>query len=728
MAMKSQVTQIFKKNHGVVLTTLIVTLLLGLMRASGSLQFLELSALDFLFVHHSTKNQNSKIVVVKILESDLQNLQEYPLSDRTLAEILTRINQQQPRVIGLNIFRDFPVPSSKLNKEQNLLAYQDLLKIFKNTNNLLGIEKVTHDIFYSDIRPPTILKDLDRITSADIIVDPDGIVRRGILFPVTDGSEASTIPSMGLALALNYLADQNINPTLNRDGWLKLQNKVFLPFQANDGGYIAADDRGYQILLNWRGEKNYFPEVSISDILNDNFDPNLFRDRIVLIGTTAVSVNDVFYVPHLQDNLNTPIGLYGVEIQAHLASYIIDSVLNNRPLIKTFSDPWEYLWLTSNIFIIAFWGWSLCKSQNPGKLLLIISIGTLAYSFLISGIVYLVFRLGWWLPIVPTIIGILAAAITIKTCIYIDKLNQAKVTLEHKVAERTKELKLKNSLLKSTLEELKQTQTQLIAKEKLATLGRISAGIAHEIRNPLNLINLNTQLIAQYNQQLIKKLKDNKCFFEELIEELFEDNNDLFWLGEKIELIQKQVKRGEQTIQDVLSHTPSGNLNFSSVNIKNFIQETITVLKQDLFRNTSDFRRIFKINIEREELQIELITNDFRRVLVNILENSCDSLQEKKELQPNFEPSIEITIEEETDSVKILIKDNGMGIAQDELENIFLPFYTQKLSGKGTGLGLFFAREIIVGEHQGTIDVETQLEEYCQFTICLPKDREKSII
>ena len=312
---------------------------------------------------------------------------------------------------------------------------------------------------------------------------------------------------------------------------MQLGNKVFLPFKANDGGYVAADDRGYQILLNWGGEKNYFPEVSLTDILNNNFDANLFRDRIVLIGTTAVSVNDVFYVPHLQDNQTTPIGLYGVEIQAHLASYIIDSVAENRPLIKTLSEPWEYILLAGNIFIIAFWSWSLCRCQTPRKLLLVISGGTLVYSLLIIVIAYWAFTFGWWLPVVPTIIGVVAAAITTKTCIYIDKLNQAKITLENKVAERTKELSLKNSLLESTLEQLQQTQTQLIAKEKLATLGRISAGIAHEIRNPLNLINLNSQLIAQYNQQLIKKLKDNKCFFEELIEELFEDNNDLVWLG-----------------------------------------------------------------------------------------------------------------------------------------------------------------------------------------------------
>ena len=721
--MNFKITQIFKKNREILLTTLVTTLFISLMRTLGALQYLELLALDFLFVRYSANTDNSKIVLVKISESDLQSLQEYPVSDSTLTKALEKINLQQPTVIGLNIFRDFPVASRELNKEENILAYQNLIETFKNTENLLGLEKVTHDIFYSDIRPPTILRKLQRSTSADIIIDPDGVVRRGILFPVTDGSEASTIPSMGLALALNYLAEQDVHPNLDPDGWLKLKDKVFLPFNANDGGYIAADDRGYQILLNWRGNQNNFIEISISDVLNGNIESNLFRDRIVLIGTTAVSVNDVFFVPHLQSNKETPIGLYGLEIQAHLANHIIDSVLNDRPLIKTLSQPLEYIWIAGNIFVISFWSWNLCRSQTPKMLLLVISCGTLAYSFLISGITYLTFAYGWWIPIIPTVIGIFTAAIVSKTYIYINKLNQAKETLETKIVKRTEELSLKNSLLESTLKQLQQTQSELIAKEKLATLGRISAGIAHEIRNPLNLINLNTQLISQHNQKLIKKLRDNKYFFEELIEDLFEDCNDLIWLGEKIELIQKQVNRGEKTIKSILSHTPSGNIELNLVNIKDFILESITLLQQEVCKELFDFNQIFRIKIDRNDIQVELIVNDFRRVLINIFENACDSLQKKINLQHDFEPHIEITIEEEKGSVKISIKDNGIGVPQDELENIFLPFYTKKQGKKGVGLGLFFAREIIIAEHNGTIDIDSKPNEYCEFIICVPKNR-----
>jgi|GEM_PF-1730204 len=720
--------QLIKKNKAIWLTTTIVTIIVTLIRVSGSLQFLELLALDFLFDLYANEQSElkekseSKIVIVKISEEDLQNLQEYPISDRILAEVLDKIKQQQPSVIGLNLFRDFPVPSSTLNREQNSQAFREIQTIFKNTHNLFGIEKVTQDDFYDNIRPSAIFKELQRTTSADIIVDPDGMIRRGILFPVTDDSETVSIPSMGLALALNYLAEKNINPTQNRDGWLQLKDKVFFPFNPNDGGYINADDRGYQILINWQGRKNCFTEVYLSDILNNNFAADLFRDRIVLIGTTAVSVNDVFYVPQPQNNQATPIGFYGVEIQAYLANYIIDVVLDNKTSIKVLSEFWEYIWLTSNIFIIALWGGTRSRLQKPAKSLLIIACGTLIYGFLISGVAYLAFAQGWWLPIVPTLISVLTTSITIKTYIYIDQLNQAKLNLENQVVERTKELSLKNGLLESTIQQLNETQSQLIAKEKLATLGRISAGIAHEVRNPLNLINLNIQLVAQYIQKLTKKIEDDKLFFEELIDELFADNQDLIWLEKKINLIQQQVTIGEQTIQNILNYTPSNNSNFTLVNITEFIQEIIALVGQEIDMDSFKIQPKIEMDIAREDLEVELIINDFRRALLNIIKNAYDSLQEKSNLDPVFEPIIKITIAEDNSLVKIIIRDNGQGIEQEKIENIFLPFYTQKKSRKGTGLGLFFANEIILGRHKGTIRIDTKVNEYCQFTISLPKN------
>lgn len=532
---------------------------------------------------------------------------------------------------------------------------------------------------------------------------------------------------MGLALALNYLAQENIKPIKDRDGWLQLQERVFLPFKPNDGGYINADNGGYQILINWHNQKKDFLQVTVSDVLNNNLKADFFRDRIVLIGTTAVSVNDVFYVPYLQDNQknnqSNPTGLYGVEIQAHLANYIIDAVLEDKPLIKVFSKPGEYIWLAANIFVIALWGWNQRHYRKPLKLLLIIFSGTLAYIAFLIGLTYLVFLQGWWIPIVPTLLGICLAAITIKTCIYVDKLQKANLDLENQVAERTKELKTKNTLLQLAIKKIEETQSQLIAKEKLATLGRISAGISHEIRNPLNLINLNAQLLFQYHQNLIKKIEENKCFFEEAIAELFNDKNDIVWLSEKINIIQTQVKRGEKIVQDVLFYSPSHNLEFTLVKLKNFIEETTVLVQQEQNIDSFYIEPLIEFNTEKEDLAIELIIHDFRRALINILQNAYDSLQDKKNLNSNFEPIISITIKETNSLIKIIIRDNGQGIAEEKLENIFLPFYTQKRAGKGTGLGLFLAREIIVGEHQGTIDVKTKFNEYCQFTISLPKTR-----
>jgi CHASE2 domain-containing sensor protein len=722
--MNAKFYRLLQNSYGFWLTAFIITFLVSLLRLTGSLQILEWSALDWLFVRNFQKTLTPKIVIVNISEKDIQKLKQYPLNDTTLTQLLKKIKLQQPRVIGLGIFRDISVPSGSKNRQENQQAYQELLELFRTTPNLFGIEKVTQDYIYSQIQPSPLLKELKQTTAADIIVDNDGIVRRGILFPVTDSSEASAIPSLGLAVALDYLENEGIKPTKDSDGWLKLKDKVFLPFQSNDGSYIHSDDNGYQILINWRRDRNYFPQVSVSDVLNNQVDPDLFRDRIVLIGTTAVSVNNIFYTPHSHQYGTTPLGMYGIEIHAHLANYIIDTTLGNQPLLIVLSDLGEYIWLTISIGIIAFWGWSQRKYKNPLRLLAIIFSGTFVWSILIVGIAYVAFFQGLWIPIIPSLIGVFAAALTINVCIYIDKLQQANLNLEMQVADRTQKLAAKNNQLKSIIKKLKKTQSQLIAKEKLATLGRISAGIAHEIRNPLNLINLNAQLLSQHHQNLSAKIEESKSFFEDVIEEIFPNGNEIDFLGEKITVIQEQVQRGEKIIQDILFYTPSHSQEFTLVDLKKFIEETIALVENKKNIDAANSSTLVEFRTEVENLQVELIVNNFRRALINILENAYDSLKDKKNNDREFIPCIYIELKNGNSLVEIIIQDNGKGIDAKHIDKIFLPFYTQKQSGKGTGLGLFLTREIIVGEHQGQINLETELNEYCKFTISLPKRKQ----
>lgn len=351
---------------------------------------------------------------------------------------------------------------------------------------MIGIAKITDSKAYPSISPPSTLKDLGQVSAADIVVDPDGIVRRGNLFPIANGSAKSSIPSLGLAVAFHYLATEGIKPLSTEDGWLKLKNTVFLPFQANDGGYVRADDNGYQILINWRSCGAKFPQVSVSEVLQESIPKNLFQGRIVLVGNQAISVKDNFTTSLSQGTGSTPSSMPGVEIQAHLASQIISTVLEGRPLLHVWSEPKEYLWLIFGIATVAIWGCQQQKRDNPFKIIIPVLSLLVIEAFILISSSYLLFLKGWWILIIPTLFGIVVAGVMIIGSIYIIELLDVNKKLESKVASSTEKLKHTNEELKhtneeleDTLEQLRQFQQQLIIKEKQASLGTLSGRIAH---------------------------------------------------------------------------------------------------------------------------------------------------------------------------------------------------------------------------------------------------------
>ena len=289
-----------KRWRGAIITTTLASLLIIFLRLSGLFQLWEWKALDFFFVHRLRESPDERIVLVTLLEEDIQSLQEYPLSDRLLASLLEKINNQNPEVIGLDLVRDFPVPSIRNNRAANQQAYSNLLAIFRSTPNLMVRAKITSSHSYPDVNQSQVLKESGQLSAAELVIDADSIVRRGNLFPLAEGSAQSSLPSWGLSVALNYLAKQEIKPHSTEQGWLQLENTIFLPFRANSGGYIQTDESGYQILLNWRSCQAPFPQVSVTEVLENRIAKDLFQNRIVLVGNKAMSVKDIFFTPYSQ--------------------------------------------------------------------------------------------------------------------------------------------------------------------------------------------------------------------------------------------------------------------------------------------------------------------------------------------------------------------------------------------------------------------------------------------
>jgi adenylate cyclase len=370
------------------------------LRLTGLLQSWEWAALDQFFRWRAAEPPEKRILIVGINESDLRYVKQWPMTDAVLAEMLKKLKALKPRAIGLDLYRDLPV-------QPGTQALQD---VFKSTPNLIGIEKKVADSTSNATAPPPVLSQLGQVGANDIVPDADGKIRRGLLF-LTPKSEPP-LPSLGLRLALIYLERQGITPTADVNGFMKLGKTVFVPFEENDGGYVRADAAGYQILLNYKGGSP-FDTVSMTDVLKERVSPSLVRDRIVLIGSLAPSLKDLFYTPYSNDLIASPNQTPGVEIQAHLTTIILSAALEGRPSLQTWSESLEILWIFLWSSIGAALTWAVRFRGYKNSSLLQTAIGLIVAAIGLSSISYLLFLSSWWIPVVPPLLALISSAIVL---------------------------------------------------------------------------------------------------------------------------------------------------------------------------------------------------------------------------------------------------------------------------------------------------------------------------
>jgi len=381
--------QQLRRWRGVMMITPAVAGLVLLLRYSGALQSLEWAALDGFFQQRPAEPLDPSIVIVGITETDIQTIQQVPLSDALLAKLLQTIKQQQPRAIGLDLYRDLPVPPGQ----------SDLIKLFETTPNLIGIKKVIGDETNPPISPNPTLKRLGQVSMNDIVPDADGKIRRSLQIVTLD--DGNWVENLSLTLAQIYLKAEGITPDPNAPD-LQLGKARLIPFQPNDGGYVRADAGGYQTFINFRGT-HHFRTLSVTDVLHNRIPPDLFRDRIVLVGATAKSLKDFFYTPYSSWS-DSPTQMAGVELQAQMTSQIIQAALHGRPLIRVLPKPLEWLWITLWSGVGAVLAWSFRKTY--GSVLTLAAAG----GRLIGLCFWAFVQGGWWLPSVPPLIALITAA------------------------------------------------------------------------------------------------------------------------------------------------------------------------------------------------------------------------------------------------------------------------------------------------------------------------------
>ncbi|HBE18198.1 MAG TPA: serine/threonine-protein kinase PknK [Cyanobacteria bacterium UBA11149] len=321
------------------------------------------------------------------------------------------------------------------------------------------------------------------------------------------------------------------------------------------------------------------------------------------------------------------------------------------------------------------------------------------------------------------------AAISIENSRLYQELAEYNRTLEDKVAERTQELQEKNEELSTTIHKLKTTQNQIIAQEKLASLGALTAGIAHEIKNPLNFVNNFAQLSVELTQELQDEINNQQENLDsETIEYIGEILTDL---KGNVEKINHHGKRADNIVHGMMMHAQGSSGKREPTNINNLLAEFVNLAYHGMRAKDANFNITIEGNYDESVGELNVVPQDMSRVFLNLTNNACYAAYNKrKQLQAeagdggtNFQPIIWVSTKNLEDKVEIHIRDNGTGMPPDVVEKIFNPFFTTKPTGEGTGLGLSITYDIIVQGHQGEIKVETEVGSYAEFIVILPKER-----
>ena len=266
------------------------------------------------------------------------------------------------------------------------------------------------------------------------------------------------------------------------------------------------------------------------------------------------------------------------------------------------------------------------------------------------------------------------------------------------------------------LQELQATQTQLIQREKMASLGELTAGIAHEIQNPLNFVNN----FSEVNAELIEELKSEKAKVKSERDERLE-NELLHNIADNEKKINHHGKRADAIVKGMLQHSQSSVGVKESTDINKLADEYLRLAYHGLKAKDKSFNATIKTNFDATIGNINIIPQDIGRVILNLINNAFYAVDEKRHrLDKSYEPCVWVSTRNVQDKVEVKVKDNGNGIPQEVLDKIFQPFFTTKPTGQGTGLGLSLAYDIITKGHGGELKVETKQGEGSEFIIQIP--------
>jgi two-component system NtrC family sensor kinase len=287
--------------------------------------------------------------------------------------------------------------------------------------------------------------------------------------------------------------------------------------------------------------------------------------------------------------------------------------------------------------------------------------------------------------------------------------------------EKNLALSITNETLNDTLIELKKTHAQLVQSEKMASLGELTAGIAHEIQNPLNFVNNFSEVSIELITEILEEKEKAAAERDEALEsELLQD------ISSNLEKIAHHGKRADGIVKSMLQHSRTSSGLKEPADINTLADEYLRLAYHGLRAKDKSFNADLVTNFDAGLPKVNIISQDVGRVLLNLFTNAFYATKQKQLIEKDYKPLLTVSTRNVGKSIEIVVKDNGSGIPDAIKDKILQPFFTTKPTGEGTGLGLSLSYDIIVKAHGGTIDIDSKEGQYSTFTLTLPIDQQPS--